>query len=269
MIIAAIAFLALFSSTPNQHPATSLEQGYNDMYNLAFQDAHQCFGEWERQHPTDAMGPVSDAAAYLFSEFDRLHILQSQFFVNNDAYLNRVPSAPDPSVRAAFEADLNKALKLAESTLKRSPNDKHALLAEVLRLGLDSDYKSLIENENVAALAEIRSGTAIAQKLLTEHPDCYDAHLASGIQNYVLSLKSAPVRWFLRLTGAQTDRNTGLANLKLVAEKGHYLRPYADLLLAVAALRDKDKGQARQILARLAARFPGNNLYRQELKRLG
>ena len=96
----------------------------------------------------------------------------------------------------------------------------------------------------------------------------YDAHLASGIQNYLLSLKSAPVRWFLRMTGAQTDKEAGLANLKIVAEKGHYLRPYADLLLAVAALRDKNQGKARQLLAGLAAHFPGNTLYREELKKL-
>ncbi len=268
MITAAIAFMALFSIVPHQTCSTLLDQGYDDMYNLSFKDAHQCFHEWESRHPTDAMGPVSDAAAYLFSEFDRLHILQSQLFVNNDTYLNRSQTTPDPAVKAEFQADLNKTSQLADSMLKQSPDDKHAMLAKVLMFGLDSDYKSLIEKQNMAALDEIKSGTAIAQKLLTEHPDCYDAHLASGIQNYLLSLKPAPVRWVLRMTGAQTDKEAGLASLKIVAEKGHYLKPYAALLLAVAALRDKDKGKARQILAGLSAHFPGNSLYRDELKKL-
>ncbi len=37
------------------------------------------------------------------------------------------------------------------------------------------------------------------------------------------------------MTGAQTDKESGLAKLKIAAEKGHYLLPYARLLLAVAA----------------------------------
>ena len=268
MMFPAFALLAVFSAILPQHTQTLLDKGYDDMYNLAFADAHQCFQQWQQEHPNDAMGPVSDAAAYLFSEFDRLHILQSQFFVNDNAYLSLHSIAADPAVKAKFQADLDKTAQLADRALKQSPKDKHALLAKVLMMGLDSDYKSLIEKQNIAALTEIKSGTSIAQKLLQEYPDCYDAHLASGIQNYLLSLKSAPVRWMLRISGAQTDKETGLANLKIVAEKGRYLKPYANLLLAVAALRDKNTGRARQILSDLSAHFPGNNLYREELRKL-
>lgn len=271
MVIAALMFLSVLSAgaSVQAQGKSLLEQGYDAMYNLNFQDAHRLFQQWQQQHPSDAMGPVSDAAAYLFAEFDRLHILQSQFFVNNEAHLKMSEAAPDPALKAQFQAALERTMDLANSKLQKSPQDRHALLAKVLELGLDSDYKSLIEHENITALTEIKAGAAVAQKLLTVHPDCYDAHLASGIQNYLLSLKAAPVRWFLRVTGAETDKSTGLANLKIVAEKGHYLKPFADLLLAVAALRDKDTETARQILMGLAAHFPGNTLYREELKRLG
>ena len=63
-----------------------------------------------------------------------------------------------------------------------------------------------------------------------------DAYLAVGVENYMLSLKPAPVRWILHMTGAQTDKETGVRQLKLTAEGGRYLRPYARLLLAVAAV---------------------------------
>jgi hypothetical protein len=39
-------------------------------------------------------------------------------------------------------------------------------------------------------------------------------------------------------------------------------------MLAVAALRDKDQNQARELLAGLARQFPNNTLYRRELDRL-
>jgi hypothetical protein len=76
------------------------------------------------------------------------------------------------------------------------------------------------------------------------------------------------VRWFLRLGGAQTAKQEGLDRLRLTAEKGHYLAPYARLLLAVAAVRDHDRGAAKSLLAGLAEEFPHNPLYLKELARI-
>ena len=56
--------------------------------------------------------------------------------------------------------------------------------------------------------------------------------------------------------GAQTDRDKGVQDLRLTAEKGRYLSPYARLLLAVAALRSKDVPKARDLLERAGARIP-------------
>jgi hypothetical protein len=55
------------------------------------------------------MGPVSDAAAYLFSEFDRLHILQSEFFSEDTNFLNMHKLAPDQALKRDFESDLSRA----------------------------------------------------------------------------------------------------------------------------------------------------------------
>ena len=92
--------------------------------------------------------------------------------------------------------------------------------------------------------------------------------LAIGVENYMLSLTPAPVRWLLRLYGAGTDKEEGIKKLQLAAEKGHYLLPYARLLLAIAALRDKNENQAQELLMGLAQEFPNNPLYRRELTRL-
>jgi hypothetical protein len=54
----------------------------------------------------------------------------------------------------------------------------------------------------------------------------------------------------------------------MTAEKGYYLAPFARLLLAVAALRDKDSGTAKTLLAGLANQFPRNQLYVKELARI-
>ena len=268
-----IAFLLMFltgaawASSPL--PATgSLNDGYIQMYDLQFGAAHQVFAQWEQSHPDDPMGPVSDAAAYLFSEFDRMHILQAQFFTNDDAYQQRGPTAPDAATKAGFNRDLTRTQQLAQARLARKPGDTDALLAEVLAAGLQGDYLALVERRDLAGLQSIQRGRRLAQQLLQEHPHCYDAYLAIGAENYLLGIKAAPVRWLLELSGAQTDKQTGIRDLRLVAEKGQYLAPYARLLLAIAALRDHDHSTARRLLAGLAQQFPRNPLYRQELNKI-
>jgi hypothetical protein len=118
------------------------------------------------------------------------------------------------------------------------------------------------------AWAEVRQGRQVAEKLLAKHPDYYDAWIAIALENYLLSLKSAPVRWLLRVGGAQTDKTTGFEKMQLTAEKGHYLLPYAPLLPAVADLRNHMPAHASEKLQWLAKEFPGNRLYREELAKL-
>jgi hypothetical protein len=246
----------------------AVERGYRQMYDLNFDQAHKTFAQWERDHPADPIGPASNAAAYLYAEFDRLNILQSELFVEDGLFRKRPKPASDPAVRLAFHSELSNAEQLADDVLSRSPEQPDALFAKILAFGLRADYSALIEKHDLASLKIVKSSRATAEKLLAVDPSYYDAYLAIGVENYLLSLKAAPVRWLLQMGGAQTDRARGLESLRLTAEKGTYLKPYARLLLAVAALRNKDRAQARDILDALAREFPHNRLYIEELARL-
>jgi hypothetical protein len=265
-IFAVSAVAAPNVTEPSVNPV--IDHGYRDMYDLKFADAHKTFGQWEHEHPDDPLGPVSNAAAYLFAEFDRLNILHSEFFTDNNLFHRRPKVTPDPAVRQAFDEELDKSAKLAGEILQRLPEQADALFAKILTLGLKADYEALIERRDFDALKVIKDSRATAEKLLTVQPNYYDAYLAVGVENYLFSLKPAPVRWFLQASGAETDREKGVQDLRLTAEKGVYLSPYARLLLAVAALRNKDVPQARDLLSGLAHEFPNNRLYAQELARL-
>ena len=52
-----------------------LYRGWLAMYDLNFQEAHQRISRWEEAHPKNAMGPTSQATAYLFAELARLVLL--------------------------------------------------------------------------------------------------------------------------------------------------------------------------------------------------
>ncbi len=238
------------------------------MYDLDFGGAHRKFASWKLANPGDPMGPVSNAAAYLFSELERLHVLDSELFADDDKFRQRQRLSTDPAVKSAFDAELSSASGIASRALAKSPGDRNALLADVLAHGLEADYLSLIEHRDLAALSVVKQGRVLALHLLNTHPDCYDAYLAIGVENYLLSLKPAPVRWMLSWGGAQTNKQEGIAKLRITAEKGDLLQPYARMLLAVAALRDNDRSQASRILEGLTREFPHNRLYALELSRI-
>jgi hypothetical protein len=271
MLICVILGASASIAAPNVAQPTVnpvIERGYHQMYNLDFDEAHKTFAQWELDHPSDPLGPVSNAAAYLFAEFDRLNILHSEFFVDSGMFHRRPKVTPDPEVRQAFDRELEKSRKLSEGILATAPADPDALFAKILTLGLRADYQSLIERRDLDALRVIKDSRATAEKLLMIQPNYYDAYLAVGVENYLFSLKPAPVRWMLQVGGAETDRAKGVENLRLTAEKGLYLSPYARLLLAVAALHGKDVPRARDLLTALAQEFPHNRLYAQELAQL-
>ena len=192
-----------------------LYRGWLAMYDLNFQEAHQRISRWEAAHPENAMGPTSQATAYLFAELARLGALESELFVNNEKFRNRERHNPDPEAKRLFMEQLAKADDLAKRALAESSADADALLAESIALGLRADYDSLIEQKMLTPLKYTKESREYAERLLSAQPSSYDAYLAPGIENYILSLKVAPVRFLLRLKGAQVDHDRGIDGLAL------------------------------------------------------
>lgn len=248
--------------------ASPMDAGDRDMYNLDFGGAHKEFQGWERSHPVYPLGPTSEAAADLFWEFNQMHVLEADLFMDDDKFFYRQAPGLDPQVKARFEREIARAENLANHQLATASHDSNALFAKVLDAGMEGDCAALIEDRYFASLADMKRSGRLAETLLARDPSCYDAYLAIGVENYILSLNPAPVRWLLELYGAQTDQRTGIEKLQLTAARGHYLEPYARVLLAVAALREHDQQRAKQLLQGLVREFPQNQLYATELARI-
>jgi hypothetical protein len=264
-----LAVLLLFGlPAARAAPETGLDLGYRDMYNLDFAAAHTQFAAWLKQYPADPLGAASDAAAYLFSEFDRLHIIDVQLFADQSRFDSRGKLTPDPVVRKAFEDRADQANRLADAALAKDPNDANALYAKTLVCGMRSNYALMIDKRDVAALSFSKQASALSKQALAIDPKMYDAYLASGVENYMLSLKFAPLRWVLSWTGAGTNREEGIRLLHVTAAQGRYLAPFARMMLAVAAIRDNHPQEARDILTALAKEFPRNSLYTRERDRI-
>lgn len=249
-------------------PDRALDAGYHSLYNLDFAAAQQNFVSWERNHSDNPMGPVSEAAGLLFGELQRLGVLESQFYEDDSAFQARKKFSPDLGVKTRFDDALGRGETLAHIRLSKVPQDRDALFAMTLSSGLKGDYAALIEKRNMASLHYTKEASRYATQVLAVDPQCYDAHLASGISNYIIGSMVAPVRWLVRFGGVSGNKQTGISELRLTAERGHYLAPFARILLAIAYVRDKDKAKASAVLASLQNDFPNNPLFTREIARL-
>ena len=199
--VATCLLLACAPCIANAPAPAEIERGFQSMYNLQFDQAHLDFSTWEHLHPNDPLGPVSQAAGYLFSEFARLGVLESQLFTNDKAFESRGKLTPDPRVRDQFNAAVNRGDQLADAALQQHPRTAtHSLPG--LALGLRSDYAALIDKQDFAALRYMKQSRVLAQQLLKTKAGSYDALLAVGVENYLTGIKPAPVRWMLSLAGS-------------------------------------------------------------------
>jgi hypothetical protein len=267
-LLAVLVLLMTASQAVADLPSAGLDRGFRQLYDLDFNGGQKEFESWEKLNPDNPMGPASEAAGILFSEFDRLGVLEAQFYVDDSVFGARKKYEADPLQRARFDRQLSRAEDLAKSRLSRDSRDRDALLAMTFAAGLRSDYAALIEKRNLASLHYTKEATAWAQQLLAADPGCYDAHLAGGVSRYIIGSMAAPVRWFLRLGGVSGDKAGGIAELQKTAAKGQLLAPFARILLAIAYVREKNLPRARELLVGLQQDFPHNALFGRELARL-
>jgi uncharacterized protein (DUF1697 family) len=265
----AVAFVAgaLLLSMPARAQSVDalLDQSFRSMYNLKFDDALYTASQAKSLAKEDPMPWVAQASAVLFREFDRLHILRSEMFSSDAAFDARPASTWVEQNHKQFEDALGGAEKIAHDRIERNKNDVRALFALTLANGMRADDAALISKRNLAALSYTKTATGYAEKLLALSPEYYDAYIATGMGKYIIGGKPAPVRWVLRIGGLKGNQDEGLKELKLVADHGRYLSPFARILLAFDDLRHKNISEARRKFSSLHDQFPANPLFQQEI----
>jgi tetratricopeptide (TPR) repeat protein len=261
--------LAASSQTPIEAlHLPELDTGFHFLYELKSEEAHKQFEAWQKSHPEDPLGSAAEAAAYLFEECYRQGVLTSEFFLDDKRFLGKIPLKPDPELRAAFFAADKQAQDLAQLQLKTNPDDPNALFAMTLSLGMEADYASLIEKRQLDSLKKIREADAYSKRLLKIAPDAADAYVGLGTANYFIGSQPIVTKFFLGVVGIHGDKEAGIHQIEITADHGHYLAPFAKIMLALAALREKKPEVARTQLHELVVEFPENPLFANELAKL-
>src|SRR5580704_15175871 len=241
-----------------------LKEGFRLLYVQKYPDAREKFSAWTSEHPSDPFGFVATAASYLFEEFYRQGVMTSDFFLDDKKFLRGIEGKPNPERMKNFLAALEQARKLARGRLADNKNDAPALFSLTLAAGMESNANSILERKHVEGLKRMKEANEHAKLLLAQRPDASDAWVAPGSANYIIGCLSGGVRMVLWFGGIHGDKKLGMELVGKTAEKGRYLEPFAKVLLALAARREKQDPLAKKLLHELTEEFPDSPLFAAE-----
>jgi hypothetical protein len=245
-------------------PVPELSAGFDLLYEQKFAEARQIFANWESRNREDPFGEVAMAASYLFEELYLQGALTSDFFLNEKKFLHGIDGRPNPERMSHFGEALTRARELAKVRQKTNPNDGEALFALTLAAGMESDADSILQKKHMNGLRCMKEANKYAECLLANYPSATDAYIALGIANYIIGSQSAGSRVALWFDGIYGDKKLGMEQVAKTAENGRYLRPFAKIILALAARREKQAPLAQRLLRELSEQYPDSELYASE-----
>jgi hypothetical protein len=252
------------SRTPAFYTVPELMAGFNLLYQQKFTEARETFSAWQSTNPEEPFGEVAVGASYLFEELYRQGVLTSDFFLNEKKFLHGIDGKPDPVRMNNFRAALTRARVLAKKRLKTNPKEPEGLFALTLAAGMESDADAILEKKQLDGLKRMKEANEYAKQLLAVHPDAADAYVAPGIANYIIGSLNPGYRFALWFGGIHGDKKLGMAQVAKTVDNGRYLRPFAKIMLALAARREKQNVLAQKLLRELSEEFPTNDTFAAE-----
>jgi hypothetical protein len=241
-----------------------LAAGFHLLYEQKFSEAREAFVNWESNNPDEPFGEVAVAASYLFEELYRQNVLSSDFFLDEKRFLHGIDGKPDAERMKNFRDALERTRARSRERMKKSPKDPEALFGLTLAAGMESDADAILEKKQLDGLKRMKEANEYAKELLALQPDANDAYVALGAANYIIGSLNPGYRLALWFGGIHGDKKLGMEQLRKAAATGRYLQPFAKILLALSARREKQNALAQQLLRELSEEFPSNQLFAAE-----
>jgi tetratricopeptide (TPR) repeat protein len=243
----------------------SLEEAFNHLYRLQFPQARIEITAYQNLHPNDALGKAAEAAAYLFEEFEQKGVLTSAFFLDDKRFLGGVEGSPEVNRNLKFLEANRQARAMAQERLRNYSRDPDPLLVLSIADGMESNYDAMIEKKQLASLSMLKQADAEATKVLSIDPDAKDAYVSLGSANYIIGCLPGYKKAFLWFGGVHGDKQRGIEQMQSAASGGHFLRPFAKIMLALAYEREHQYREAGALLAELHKEFPENPHFSAEM----
>ncbi len=167
---------------------------------------------------------------------------------------------PSADVEASFLSSIQLVISAGESRLSGEPDDPEALFYTGFALGYRAKYDAA-EGDKFKAASDGNKGLSFHKKLLTAHPEYYDAYFSLALFNFYTSA----LPWFLKpllfILGKSGSEDKAYDYLWLAGGKGEFTRYAAQEILGELYARDKSYDSSTAVYQKLIMQFPDSRLY--------
>jgi tetratricopeptide (TPR) repeat protein len=172
------------------------------------------------------------------------------------------PTQVDDRLVQSFEQKAEVAIGVAERWLKTHPKDSDALLV----LGSGYGIRARLALERHQWLKAWTSGSRSMKYIrasIAADPEQYDSYLGVGMFDYYTDTIPRFAGWLAKVM-LGGDRARGLREIRLAAEKGHFARTAAQLILVEIDTQDefgaRDTADAVRLMNGIRARYPDSSM---------
>ncbi|HTY64080.1 MAG TPA: hypothetical protein VMG30_17660 [Acidobacteriota bacterium] len=267
-ILLTFLFVVVVAPPQKAQAQTEIDQAFQRMYAFDFPGMNAILDAYVKVHPEDPLVYSTRAIACLFSELQRMNILETDFFTDDDQVTDRKRLKPDPASRDRLFQMTGEARRRAGAILSTSPNDANAMFALCMAAGVETDYTILVEKRYIRSFSMSRESQKYAHRLLNMTPPVMDAYLTLGMVEYVVGSMNWFFRLFVHFDQIQGSKQKAVENLQKVVSNGRYYKPLAKILLSVIYLRNKQPAQALALLKEMERDYPENPLIRSEVQKV-
>lgn len=243
-------------------------RGFQYFYNLRYDEAIAEFTRETQAHPADPNPFNHLAQAILYRDMFRAGALESELVSGANPFLRRPKVDASPEDQRRFDTAIARAVELSQARLNSNPADTGALYALGVSHGLRANYDFLVRKAWRDALRYATSARKCHTRVTQLDPSVVDAMLVPALHEFIVG--SLPWHWKVLgfLAGFRGNKDLGVRQLELVAQKGTLNRLDAEILLCAVYRRERQPQKAVPLLEDLIERFPRNYLFAMELAQM-
>ncbi len=172
------------------------------------------------------------------------------------------PQQPDDRLVKEFERKAEVAIAVSERWLKTHPNDPDALLVQGSGYGISARL-GIERHEYLKAFRHGSRAMKSIRAAIKADPQMYDAYLGVGMFDYYVDTIPRFAGWLAKIM-LGGNRERGLQEIRLAAEKGHFARTAAQLILVEIETQDafgaRDPKDAVRLTTGIYQRYPTSSM---------
>jgi hypothetical protein len=248
--LALVLLVVFFSLTPVAQAQTQfdfnpeidrlLRDGLNKMYRYDLQEADESFDELVRRFPEHPIGYMHKAEVVWW------HALRDN---------------KNQKLEADFEQDTEVAINKGQSLLKKNPKDFFTLLYLAGAYGNRTRYNVYIKKSYYRAMRAGIKGYDFIGPAHALRPNYVDCLIGTGAYNYFAGSLPAVIKIFSWMFTQGGDKEKGIQQLELAAQKGEYGQIAAKMVLLAVYYNEKRFDDYQRLTSGLIEQFPTNPVF--------